>query len=103
MLYLTITMMSSVDLAYYGVSCTKDSVSVDCGIIECTCNELYHFGDFFELKRMQSDSISGGETYGFLREYHHENGAKGGSLLQRVIKKTTVFPFGHFLGVSLAI
>ena len=32
MLYLTCTMISSVELAYYGVSCAKDWVSVDCGI-----------------------------------------------------------------------
>ena len=31
MLYLTCTMISSVDLAHYGVSCAKDWVSVDCG------------------------------------------------------------------------
>ena len=31
MLYLTCTMISSVDLAHYGVSRAKDWVSVDCG------------------------------------------------------------------------
>ena len=31
MLYLTCTMISSVDLACYGVSRSKDWVSVDCG------------------------------------------------------------------------
>ena len=31
MLYLTCTMISSVDLAYYGVIRAKDLVSVDCG------------------------------------------------------------------------
>ena len=31
MLYLTCTTISSVDLAYYGVSRAKDWVSVDCG------------------------------------------------------------------------
>ena len=31
MLYLTCTMISSVDLACYGVSRAKDLVSVDCG------------------------------------------------------------------------
>ena len=30
MLYLTCTMIFSVDLAHYGVSCAKDWVSVDC-------------------------------------------------------------------------
>ena len=30
-LNLTCTMISSVDLAHYGVSCAKDWVSVDCG------------------------------------------------------------------------
>ena len=33
MLYLTCTMISSVDLAYFGVSHAKDWVSVDCGTI----------------------------------------------------------------------
>ena len=33
MLYLTCTMISSVDLAHYGVSRAKDWVSVDCGTI----------------------------------------------------------------------
>ena len=31
MLYLMCTMIASVDLTYYGVSCTKDWVSVDYG------------------------------------------------------------------------
>ena len=31
MLYLTYTMIFSVDLAYYGVSRSKDRVSADCG------------------------------------------------------------------------
>ena len=31
MLYLTSTMISSVDLAHYGVSCAKEWVSVDSG------------------------------------------------------------------------
>ena len=31
MLYLTCTMISSVDLAHYGISRAKDWVSVDCG------------------------------------------------------------------------
>ena len=35
MLYLTCAMISSVDLAHYGVSCAKDWVSVDCGSILC--------------------------------------------------------------------
>ena len=33
MLYLTCTIISSVDLAHYGVSCAKDWVFVDCGTI----------------------------------------------------------------------
>ena len=33
MLYLTCTMLSSVDLAHYGVSRATDWVSVDCGAI----------------------------------------------------------------------
>ena len=35
MLYLTCTTITSVDLAYRGVSCAKDWVSVDCGTIRC--------------------------------------------------------------------
>ena len=31
MLYLTCTTISSVDIAYYGVSRAKDWISVDCG------------------------------------------------------------------------
>ena len=31
MLYLTFTIISSVDLAHYGVSCAKNRVFVDCG------------------------------------------------------------------------
>ena len=31
MLYLTCTMISSVDLVHYGVFCAKDWISVDCG------------------------------------------------------------------------
>ena len=34
MLFLTCTMISSVDLAHYGVSRAKDLVCVDCGTIE---------------------------------------------------------------------
>ena len=37
MLYLTCTMIATVDLAHYGVSRAKDWVSVDCG------TTLYHF------------------------------------------------------------
>ena len=36
MLYLTCTIRSNVDLAYYGVSRAKDWVSVDCGTISVT-------------------------------------------------------------------
>ena len=43
MLYHTCTMISSKDLAYYGVSRAKDWVSVDCGtriaIMATVCNE----------------------------------------------------------------
>ena len=35
MLYLTCAMISSVDLAHYGVSLAKDWVSVDCGTKFC--------------------------------------------------------------------
>ena len=46
MLYLTCTMIASVDLAHYGVSHAKDWVSVDCGTISynvCTSLSLYLF------------------------------------------------------------
>ena len=39
MLYLTCTMMSSVELAHYGVSRAKDWVSVDCGTIQFKITE----------------------------------------------------------------
>ena len=43
MLYLARTMISSVDLAQYGVSRPKDWVSVDCGTIKITVFIwLYH-------------------------------------------------------------
>ena len=38
MLYLTCTIISSVDLAHYGVSRAKDWVSVDCGTISVLSN-----------------------------------------------------------------
>ena len=31
MFYLTCTIITSVDLAHYGVSCAKDCVTMDCG------------------------------------------------------------------------
>ena len=37
MLYLTFTMISTVDLAHYGVSRAKDWVFVDCGTSSLTC------------------------------------------------------------------
>ena len=37
MLYLTCTIISSVDLAHYGVFHAKDRVSVDCGTNCFTC------------------------------------------------------------------
>ena len=37
MLYLTCTMITSVDVAYYGVSHAKDWVSVDCGTKNLQC------------------------------------------------------------------
>ena len=42
MLYLICTMLSSVDLACYGVSRAKDWVSVDCGIsgLDMNANEV---------------------------------------------------------------
>ena len=46
MLYLTCTMISSVDLAHYGVSRVKDLVSVDCGTI-CFTQTWLQFGSSF--------------------------------------------------------
>ena len=40
MLYITCTMISSVDHAYYGVSHAKDWISVDCGT-NCTGDNYY--------------------------------------------------------------
>ena len=40
MLYLTCTTMTSVDLAHYGVSRAKDWVSVDCGTISHTADDM---------------------------------------------------------------
>ena len=37
MLYLTCTMIASVDLAHYRVSRAKDRVSLDCGTSVCVC------------------------------------------------------------------
>ena len=55
MLYLTCTTITSVDLAYYGVSRAKDWVSVDCGTmlinslatshVKCMCNMKLTAGD----------------------------------------------------------
>ena len=42
MLYLTCTTITSVDLAYYGVSRAKDWVSVDCGTLYNICRLLKH-------------------------------------------------------------
>ena len=41
MLYLTCTMISSVDLAHFGLSRAKDWLSVDCGTISNTINGDY--------------------------------------------------------------
>ena len=43
MLYLTCTIITSVDLAHYGVSRAKDWVSVDCGTILYIFFILYFF------------------------------------------------------------
>ena len=57
MLYLTCTTITSEDLAHYGVSPAKDSVSVDCGtmiyiyIFQMGCSRMLprrlHDGSFF--------------------------------------------------------
>ena len=45
MLYLTCTVISSVDLAHYGVPRAKDWVFVDCGtIIFGSCNSVFNKG-----------------------------------------------------------
>ena len=41
--YPTCTMISSVDLAHYGVSCAKDQISVDCGTRQDNCEEIWKF------------------------------------------------------------
>ena len=41
MLYLTCTMISSVNLAHYGVSRAKGWVSVDCGTKHIICHSFY--------------------------------------------------------------
>ena len=43
MLFLTCTMISSVDLAYYGVSSAKDLECVDCGTIEQLYLKLFTY------------------------------------------------------------
>ena len=43
MLYLTCTMISSVDLAHFGVSRAKDWVSVDCGKNVVLCLICYRY------------------------------------------------------------
>ena len=43
MLYLTCTTITSVDLAHYGVSRAKDSVSVDCGTMSHIYSEPRQF------------------------------------------------------------
>ena len=63
MLYLTCTMISSVDLAHKGVSRAKHWISVDCGTRAfCTCSRCgwVLFGHFFSrLSFLFSFSISG--------------------------------------------
>ena len=39
--YLTCTMISSVDLAHYGISHAKDRISVDCGTSQDNCEEIW--------------------------------------------------------------
>ena len=41
--HLTCTMISSVDLAHYGVSHAKDRISVDCGTRQDNCEEIWKF------------------------------------------------------------
>ena len=45
MLYLTCTMISSVDIAHYGVAHAKDWVSVDCGTIQF--GYISYFSSYF--------------------------------------------------------
>ena len=50
MLYLTCTMISSVDIAHYGVFCAKDWVSVDCGTKYVIENFIHHFPAVFKIQ-----------------------------------------------------
>ena len=43
MFFLSCTMVSSVDLAHYGVSSAKDRVSVDCDTIMCLIRQPFCF------------------------------------------------------------
>ena len=53
MLYLTCTMISSVDLAHYGVSRAKDWVSVDCGTIHFMfCITISFFRKFIKATEL---------------------------------------------------
>ena len=57
MLCLTCTMIISVDLAQYGVSCAKDWLSVDCGTI---LNEIWPRGykTFFMLNSIEHEILN---------------------------------------------
>ena len=52
MLYLTCTMITSVDVAYYGVFHAKDWVSVDCGTknLQCFSFSLHSWTHFCTVK-----------------------------------------------------
>ena len=41
--HLTCTMISSVDLAYYGISRAKDQISVDCDTSQDNCEKIWKF------------------------------------------------------------
>ena len=50
MLYLTYTMVSSVDLAHYGVSRAKDWVSVNCGTRTFDIGDIdFYMSESFEI------------------------------------------------------
>ena len=64
MLYLPCTMISSVDLAYYGVSRAKDWVSVDCGTRSKIVSMTYYVSKCVGKKKLISEgmSVSSGQS-----------------------------------------
>ena len=63
MLYLTCTMISSVDLAHYGVSRSKDWVSVDCGTIMHTGTTVIAMYEYMTLNSSVDACSVAGKIY----------------------------------------